>query len=414
MTRKATNPTQPNQSSRWQLLLRHPLLLKALTWLSSLSIMASASVSWAEIKPIEIAPQAVNSGKVLTIESPEETQYAALTDGDLSRVSAHKQLHNDLFGANNLTVAVQQNSSRRTYRAQPGILNSTAAKPAQQLVSNLTSNVRPQGNLWPATSTPNLQRISYRAEPAVASLPMVATRSRQVAQPRQQAAKPQVQLQKPQALASLNVPGAVPLYVAPPQTNVVPAVSQIPTVSTPKTLQVSPLPTVQVARANTIAPTGLAISNYGVNSDFIYPLATPAPMTSAFGWRIHPITGNRRFHSGQDLGAPTGTPIVAVAKGRVIVANWHGGYGKTVIIEHDGRLQTLYGHMAEIFVQEGQEIAQGTVIGQVGSTGNSTGPHLHFETKVPTAEGWMVVDPGQDLRYALSNLEQALRIARRP
>jgi murein DD-endopeptidase MepM/ murein hydrolase activator NlpD len=274
--------------------------------------------------------------------------------------------------------------------------------------------VRPQGNLWPATSTPNLQRISYRAEPAVASLPMVATRSRQVAQPRQQAAKPQVQLQKPQALASLNVPGAVPLYVAPPQTNVVPAVSQIPTVSTPKTLQVSPLPTVQVARANTIAPTGLAISNYGVNSDFIYPLATPAPMTSAFGWRIHPITGNRRFHSGQDLGAPTGTPIVAVAKGRVIVANWHGGYGKTVIIEHDGRLQTLYGHMAEIFVQEGQEIAQGTVIGQVGSTGNSTGPHLHFETRVPTAEGWMVVDPGQDLRYALSNLEQALRIARRP
>jgi murein DD-endopeptidase MepM/ murein hydrolase activator NlpD len=413
MTRKATNPTQPNQSSRWQLLLRHPLLLKALTWLSSLSIMASASVSWAEIKPIEIAPQAVNSGKVLTIESPQETVYAALNDGDLSRISTHKQLHNDLFGANNLTVAVQKTNSRRTYRAQPGILKS--AQPAQQLVSNLTSNVRPQANLQPAASRPaNIQRISYQAEPAVAPLPMVATRSRQSAQPRQQPAKPQVQLQKPQALASLNVPGAVPLYVAPPQTNVIPAVSQIPTVSTPKTLQISPLPTVQIARANTISPAGLAISNYGVNSDFIFPLATPAPMTSAFGWRVHPITGNRRFHAGQDLGAPAGTPIVAVAKGRVVIANWHGGYGKTVIIEHDGRLQTLYGHMAEIFVQEGQEIAQGTVIGQVGSTGQSTGPHLHFETKVPTAEGWMVVDPGQDLRYALSNLEQALRLARRP
>jgi murein DD-endopeptidase MepM/ murein hydrolase activator NlpD len=414
MTRKATNPTQPNQSSRWQLLLRHPLLLKALTWLSSLSIMASASVSWAEIKPIEITSPAVNSGKVLTGESPTETIQAALTDSDLVSLNNHKKLHNDLFGANNLTVAVQKNNSRRTYRAQPGILNNAASKPAQQLVSNLNSSVRPQSNLHPAASqVTNIQRVSYRAEPAVAPLPM-ATTTKAKPLARQQSAKPQVQVEKPQVLASLNVPGAVPLYVAPPQTNLIPAISKIPTVSTPKTLQVSPLPTVQVARANTVSPTGLAISNYGVNSDFIYPLATPAPMTSAFGWRIHPITGNRRFHSGQDLGAPTGTPIVAVAKGRVVVANWHGGYGKTVIIEHDGRLQTLYGHMSEIFVQEGQEIAQGTVIGQVGSTGNSTGPHLHFETKVPTAEGWMVIDPGQDLRYALNNLEQALRLARRP
>jgi murein DD-endopeptidase MepM/ murein hydrolase activator NlpD len=415
MTRKATNTTKPNQSSRWQLLLRHPLLLKALTWLSSLSIMASASVSWAEIKPIEIISPAVDAGKVLTIESPTETTYAALTDSDLASLNTHKKLHNDLFGANNLTVAVKKNNSRRTYRAQPGILNNAASKSAQQLVSNLTSNVRPQGKMHPAVSSPmpNIQRVSYRAEPAVAPLPMATnTKARPLA--REQSVKPQVQLEKPQALASLNVPGAMPLYVAPPQTNVIPDVSRIPTVSTPRTLQVSPLPTVQVARVNTVSPTGLAISNYGVNSDFIYPLATPAPMTSPFGWRVHPITGNRRFHSGQDLGAPTGTPIVSVAKGRVVVAKWHGGYGKTVIIEHDGRLQTLYGHMSEIFVQEGQEIAQGTVIGQVGSTGNSTGPHLHFETKVPTAEGWMVVDPGQDLRYALSNLEQALRLARRP
>jgi murein DD-endopeptidase MepM/ murein hydrolase activator NlpD len=112
--------------------------------------------------------------------------------------------------------------------------------------------------------------------------------------------------------------------------------------------------------------------------------------------------------------APSGTPIVAVANGRVVVANWHGGYGKTVVIEHNGRLQTLYGHMSEIFVQEGQEIKQGTVIGQVGSTGASTGPHLHFETKLPTAEGWVAVDPAEDLRYALNNLEQAMRLVRRP
>jgi murein DD-endopeptidase MepM/ murein hydrolase activator NlpD len=410
MTRKVTHPT--NQSHRWQLLLRHPLLLKALTWLSSLSIMASASVSWAEIKPIEITLQAATSSQAFT-ESPIAAVYTALSDSDLSRISTHKQLHNDLFGANNLTVAVQKNNSRRTYRAQPGIL--TASQPVtKQLVSNLVSNVRPQGNARQA-SVPNIKRVSYRAEPAlVEPLPTVTTRARLLGQPQKQPTKSPIKLEKPQVLAALGVPNVMPLYVAPPQTNVIPVISKIPTVAKPKTLQVSPLPTVQIARANTLAPTGLAISNYDVNSDFIFPLATPAPMTSPFGWRVHPISGARRFHAGQDLGAPAGTPIVAVAKGRVIVANWHGGYGKAVIIEHDGRLQTLYGHMSEIFVQEGQEIAQGTVIGQVGSTGQSTGPHLHFETKVPTAEGWMVVDPSQDLRYALNNLEQALRLARRP
>lgn len=424
MTIKA--PDQSHQfasSSHWQMLVRHPLLLKALTWLSSLAIMANASVSWAEVKPIEITSPASNAtlfrSTPLQITAPTETLQATAIDtsgpSSNNQSNKHKNLHKDLIGANNFTVAVQRNNSslRRTYRSQPGVLTTKPASktPERQLVSSLVSNVQPQ----------IIKRVSYKpdAAPELIPLPDVTknvtpVRSRFLSQPRKQ---PQVRVEKPQVLASLTVPTAqtaIPLYVAPPQSTVVPQLAAMPTVSRPSAPQVAPLPTVQVAQATSIAPTSLAMSNYSVNSDFIYPLATPAPLSSPFGWRVHPITGNRRFHAGQDLAAPSGTPIVAVANGRVVVANWHGGYGKTVVIEHNGRLQTLYGHMSEIFVQEGQEIKQGTVIGQVGSTGASTGPHLHFETKLPTAEGWVAVDPAEDLRYALNNLEQAMRLVRRP
>jgi murein DD-endopeptidase MepM/ murein hydrolase activator NlpD len=143
----------------------------------------------------------------------------------------------------------------------------------------------------------------------------------------------------------------------------------------------------------------------------MFPLSVPAPITSLFGWRIHPITGDRRFHAGADLGAPQGTPILAAAKGQVESANWMGGYGLTVVINHSSAQQTLYGHMSEIFVQPGQWVEPGTVIGRVGSTGNSTGPHLHFEVRNLTQNGWVAVDPGVELQGALSQLVQSLRTA---
>ncbi|MBW4643580.1 MAG: peptidoglycan DD-metalloendopeptidase family protein [Goleter apudmare HA4340-LM2] len=143
----------------------------------------------------------------------------------------------------------------------------------------------------------------------------------------------------------------------------------------------------------------------------IYPLTVPSPITSLFGWRIHPITGDRRFHAGTDLGAPTGTPILAAAKGQVQTADWQGGYGLAVIINHGSAQQTLYAHMSEVFVQPGQQVEPGTVIGRVGSTGNSTGPHLHFEVRHLTPEGWVATDPGVELQTALNQLIQALRTA---
>jgi murein DD-endopeptidase MepM/ murein hydrolase activator NlpD len=102
-------------------------------------------------------------------------------------------------------------------------------------------------------------------------------------------------------------------------------------------------------------------------------------LTSGFGERFHPILGYMRFHKGADLAAPAGTPIVAAADGKVVGAGWHGGYGEQVQIAHAGGLETTYGHMSRIAARVGEIVRKGEVIGYVGSTGLSTGPHVHFE-----------------------------------
>lgn len=111
-----------------------------------------------------------------------------------------------------------------------------------------------------------------------------------------------------------------------------------------------------------------------------YPIQ--APLTSPFGWRIHPILGRRRFHAGVDFGADFGTLIFAAEAGTVIFAGWLGGYGQTVILDHGGGMTTLYAHAQRLLVREGQLVQQGQPIAEVGSTGLSTGPHLHFEVRL--------------------------------
>ena len=103
---------------------------------------------------------------------------------------------------------------------------------------------------------------------------------------------------------------------------------------------------------------------------------SPGPITSPFGWRWG------RMHEGIDLGAAYGTPIRAAASGTVIYCGWESGYGNLTVIDHGGNLATAYGHQSSIAVSCGQTVAQGQVIGYVGSTGHSTGPHLHFEVRV--------------------------------
>lgn len=104
-------------------------------------------------------------------------------------------------------------------------------------------------------------------------------------------------------------------------------------------------------------------------------------VSSPFGFRIHPITGTRRLHAGIDISAGYGAPIRAAGNGVVIVAEWFGGYGNAIVIDHGGGLTTLYAHQSALNVGVGAAVIAGDVIGYVGSTGFSTGPHLHFETR---------------------------------
>lgn len=112
---------------------------------------------------------------------------------------------------------------------------------------------------------------------------------------------------------------------------------------------------------------------------FIMPVG--GSITSQYGNRIHPILGTQRMHTGIDIGASSGTAIKAADNGAVIFTGWLGAYGNTVVIDHGGGLSTLYGHMSSIGVSNGATVSQGQSIGRVGSTGWSTGPHLHFEVR---------------------------------
>ena len=108
-----------------------------------------------------------------------------------------------------------------------------------------------------------------------------------------------------------------------------------------------------------------------------------ARLSSRFGSRRHPVLGRTRMHKGVDYAARTGTPIMAAGDARVVSAGWHGGYGNAVVLDHGRGYTTLYGHMSRIAkIKRGQRVSQGEVIGYVGSTGMSTGPHLHYEFRI--------------------------------
>lgn len=105
-------------------------------------------------------------------------------------------------------------------------------------------------------------------------------------------------------------------------------------------------------------------------------------ITSPFGWRSNPFGGGPEFHQGLDIAAPMGTTVTAAAAGTVIMAQWYGGYGNYILIDHGGGYSTGYGHLSAIYVSTGQSVQRGQAIGAVGSTGQSTGPHLHFEVRI--------------------------------
>lgn len=115
------------------------------------------------------------------------------------------------------------------------------------------------------------------------------------------------------------------------------------------------------------------------SSVFSWPLS--GVISSSFGWRVHPITNNTRYHEGIDIAAPYGTTVRTAGAGTVTHASWMGGYGRLVIVSHGNGLETRYGHLSGYAVKSGQKVKAGEVIGYVGESGDATGPHCHFEVR---------------------------------
>ncbi|MCX7594575.1 MAG: M23 family metallopeptidase [Fischerella sp.] len=133
---------------------------------------------------------------------------------------------------------------------------------------------------------------------------------------------------------------------------------------------------------------------------FGYPLPTLAQVGFPYGWQLNPQNGEVFFHSGMDLLAAPGTPVSAIAPGKVVFAGEQGTYGNLAIVNHSGGLQSRYAHLDSIKVKVGQQVKQGDLLGTVGTTGQPTinQPHLHFEMRSSSSLGWVAKDPREYLK----------------
>ena len=143
------------------------------------------------------------------------------------------------------------------------------------------------------------------------------------------------------------------------------------------------------------------------DSQLLFPLVAASAISADYGWRLHPVVGERRFHTGTDFAAPEGTPVVAAKSGRVSLADYRSGYGLMVGLRHNDKNESRYAHLSQIHVRPGQWVEQGTVIGRVGNTGLSTGPHLHFEWRIRKGSRWVVVNAKEQLLAARDNLDSS-------
>ena len=466
-----------NQQPQVSIFFRNPVLMKIVAWLGSLSMgsigIAWADIKPISTSPqaptpaqalavagsptapereeygpyIPIAPQQAPT-QIAPAQLPNREVPMAVAPSSAATLPTGKIIppqHTDLLTVDNHTVGVNGSSTRTSQGfvtiAVPAPLSPKSPTQTRKIFSSANSQIQPShlqpkptvDRSIPATSIDPVSRTNNRIVQKVSSLPpLITTSARRTNPPR---VKPSVLTQmRPAVTNNRNFQPALrsPLTTSVPTGSsdasieiVIPSprngrievlpVAQLPNVTTTKIVPIVPaIPIVRLATVGT-PPSPMTFANPGneYSTQLIYPLSSPAPTTSNFGWRIHPISGSRRFHAGIDIGAPMGAPVVAAGSGTITSAGWFGGYGKAIVIQHNGIQQTLYGHLSEIFVQPGQRIEQGTVIGRVGSTGNSTGPHLHFETRVATSDGWVAIDPSEDIRYALANLRRSMPFAQR-
>lgn len=157
------------------------------------------------------------------------------------------------------------------------------------------------------------------------------------------------------------------------------------------------VPNAPVTPMSTVSPASVEAPRSNAKIEFRMPVS--GRISSTFGNRFHPVDKRVKFHGGLDIAVPTGTRVGAAAEGVVKFAGWKGGYGNVVIIEHPDGSETLYGHNSKLLVAEGQKVAIGDQISLSGSTGKSTGPHVHFELR----QNGQLVNPSKFLSNVLSN-----------
>jgi murein DD-endopeptidase MepM/ murein hydrolase activator NlpD len=448
MSSKPSKTKHRLSADRSRIFFRNPVLLKIVAWLGSLSVIGNTGVVWADLKPIsatQTESQALIQASVSTDNSKVELQNREVFGPYLPNNPNHREVPISIdpgsaavSSTGKITLPQPGNSTAGDYSIKvngsevsieipvPPPLQATIPKHRQVAAKSKNPAQNPIGNSTPKTginvatsprarydlpspsglnsSVPKATKEYLKAAIVVPMKPSTIAKS---------SSTPIVASVELQSETSVEIPVPAPLS----RIIKVQPVAQLPQVtSSGKVVPiVPPLPSVNAS--TTAAPSKrLALANNPSNEqgvELVYPLSNPAPITSPFGWRTHPITGSRRFHAGVDIGAPMGAPVVAAGSGTIVTAGWASGYGKSITIQHNGVQQTLYGHLSEIFVQPGQTIEAGTVIGRVGSTGNSTGPHLHFESRMSTSDGWIAVDPGEDVKYALANLRREIDVARK-
>jgi murein DD-endopeptidase MepM/ murein hydrolase activator NlpD len=448
MSSKADN-TSHSLDRRYQsrIFFRNPILLKVVAWLGSLSFLANTSIAWADLKPTSTSQPEAKAFVVGSVSVPGKEKIETLSRevfgphlpnstpnlqvpiaidpravsvGPTGKINITQPVVNidPTLRANTVELSIDIPVPAPRQATIPGSRElATKTKNPTQVQTSISNSVPKTGIEVSAN------RKSTSTIPTPAGLgTSLSSAKRAIKTNIVVPMKPSIVTKQSSNVTVATAPGkteiGIDIPVPQPNSQIIKVqpVAQLPQMTSGKVVPiVPPLPTGanrnNIAQSKQLAFVTNKSSEQGV--EIVYPVSSPSPITSPFGWRTHPITGSRRFHAGVDIGAPMGAPVVAAASGTVVSAGWNGGYGKAITIQHNGVQQTLYGHLSEVFVQPGQTIERGTVIGRVGSTGNSTGPHLHFESRMSTSDGWVSVDPGSDVKYALDILRREIDFARK-
>ena len=283
-------------------------------------------------------------------------------------------------GVNELTASpIADSVDSRLEQIKQGLLHGDTAIPA------------PASTDLDVPRVPTVEVLELKTQALKNIIPLRIEPATPVVKPKQAVAinqavvKPKQAVAINQAVVKVNAISASTSQGLPEQNNPVPA-----SAPTPVEQEVVENPTIGNlgnSRGQSLALAPMAATGQ-VTTPMLYPLPYMVPVTSGFGWRWN------KLHKGIDLGVPSGTPVSAVFSGVVVAAgNVGDGYGKKVIVLHDNGTRTLYAHLQQLLLPPGQRVEAGEIIGLSGSTGNSTGPHLHLEVQVATSTGvWQAVN----------------------